>query len=92
MTGSAEFAVLWADTEAGAGAATAKPLITPCLLNSCSIATTLHVPDDDQLLVVYSASPGTLEAESLALPRLVGTQQLTGKPAMEVATSNGTGG
>ncbi|MBA2471223.1 MAG: hypothetical protein H0V41_02895 [Pseudonocardiales bacterium] len=33
-------------------------------------------PDADQVIVVYSASPGTQEAESLALLRVLGIQQL----------------
>lgn len=37
---------------------------------------TLHVPGDDQTLIVYSAAAGTPEAEALALLRVLGTQQL----------------
>jgi transcriptional regulator with XRE-family HTH domain len=37
----------------------------------------LHVPGDDQTLIVYSAGAGTPEAEALALLRVLGTQQLT---------------
>lgn len=36
----------------------------------------LHVPDADQLLVVYSATPGTRDAEALQLLRVIGVQQL----------------
>ena len=38
---------------------------------------TLHVPDTDQMLVVYSAAAGTPEYEQLALLRVLGTQDLT---------------
>ncbi len=38
---------------------------------------TLHVPDTDQSVIVYSAAPGTAEAEALALLRVVGTQDLS---------------
>jgi transcriptional regulator with XRE-family HTH domain len=37
----------------------------------------LHVPEDDQMLIVYSAEPGTRSAEALELLRVVGLQQLT---------------
>ena len=37
---------------------------------------TLHVPDTDQLVVVYSAAPDTPEAGALALLRVVGTQEI----------------
>ena len=36
----------------------------------------LHVPDADQMVVVYSAEPGTPEADALALLRVLGTQDL----------------
>lgn len=36
----------------------------------------LHVADVDQTLIVYSAAPGTPEAEALALLRVVGLQDL----------------
>ena len=35
------------------------------------------MPDVDQNLIVYSAAPGSHEAEALALLRVVGTQDLT---------------
>ena len=37
----------------------------------------LHVPDSDQTVVVYSAEPGTPDADLLALLRVLGTQQMT---------------
>ena len=37
----------------------------------------LHVPGEDQTLIVYSASEGSHEAEALALLRVLGTQRLT---------------
>lgn len=36
----------------------------------------LHVDEDDQTLIVYSAEPGTRSAEALELLRVVGLQQL----------------
>jgi MmyB-like transcription regulator ligand binding domain len=41
---------------------------------------TLHVPDVDQAVVVYSAPPDTPESEALALLRVVGTQQWPSAP------------
>ena len=37
---------------------------------------TLHVPDVDQVVIVYSAAADTPEAEALALLRVVGTQEV----------------
>ena len=37
---------------------------------------TLLVHGDDQVLLVYSAAPGTREAEALALLRVLGLQDL----------------
>ena len=37
---------------------------------------TLHIPDVDQRIIVYSVGPGTREAEALALLRVVGLQDL----------------
>ena len=48
-----------------------------CIRDSTLECDTLHVPDVDQSLIVYSAAPGTREAEALSLLRVVGTQELT---------------
>lgn len=37
----------------------------------------LHVPDSDQTVIVYSAEPGTPDADALALLRVLGTQSMT---------------
>ena len=37
----------------------------------------LHVLDSDQTVIVYSAEPGSQDADSLALLRVLGTQQMT---------------
>ncbi|WP_315096596.1 helix-turn-helix transcriptional regulator [uncultured Cellulomonas sp.] len=44
----------------------------------------LHVPDTDQTVVVYSAEPGTPEADALALLRVLGTQSMS-TPSMSTA-------
>jgi len=53
------------------------PTIGPLTLDCDS----LHVPDSDQAIVVYSAAAGSPEAEALALLRVIGTQQLAPTPA-----------
>ncbi|MDR6864640.1 helix-turn-helix transcriptional regulator [Phycicoccus sp. 3266] len=75
-TGSPEFATLWDDTAAGAWRSHRKTLLHPAVGPLTLECDTLHVPDTDQLLVVYSAAPGTPEAEALALLRVLGTQEL----------------
>lgn len=75
-SGSPEFAALWDDTAAGAWRSHRKTLLHPAVGPLTLECDTLHVPDSDQLLVVYSAAPGTPEADALALLRVLGTQQL----------------
>jgi transcriptional regulator with XRE-family HTH domain len=75
-TGSPEFAALWEDTAAGSWRSHRKTLLHPTVGPLTLECDTLHVPDTDQLLVVYSAAAGTPEADALALLRVVGTQQL----------------
>jgi hypothetical protein len=53
------------------------PSVGPLTLDCDS----LHVPDADQSLVVYSAPPGTPEAGALALLRVVGTQEFSAEAA-----------
>jgi transcriptional regulator with XRE-family HTH domain len=75
--GSAEFRELWADTDAGGWRSHTKTVEHPTLGLLKLECDTLHVPDVDQSLVVYSAAPGSPEAEALELLRVVGTQDLT---------------
>lgn len=79
--GSAEFAALWEDSSAGAWRSHRKTLDHSTLGPITLECDTLHVPDTDQLVVVYSASPGTPEAEALALLRVVGSQDLSPEAA-----------
>jgi transcriptional regulator with XRE-family HTH domain len=74
--GSAEFRELWEQADAGAWRSHTKTLVHPTVGTVTLECDTLHVPDADQLLVVYSAAPGTSAAETLALLRVVGTQAL----------------
>ena len=80
VDGSAEFRELWATTGAGTWRTHRKTLCHPTLGELTLDCDTLHVPDSDQALVVYSAAPGTSEAEALALLRVIGTQEMV-RPA-----------
>ena len=75
--GSSEFRELWADTDAGGWRSHTKTVTHPSLGELKFECDTLHVPDVDQSLIVYSAAPGSHEAEALALLRVVGTQDLS---------------
>jgi hypothetical protein len=77
LAGSAEFRHLWETAEAGAWRSHTKTVLHPALGELVLECDTLHIPDCDQLLIVYSAEPGSAAAESLALLRVVGTQDLT---------------
>ena len=65
------------ETDAGEWRSHTKAVVHPPLGELVLDCDTLHVPDVDQKLIVYSAAPGTAEAEALALLRVVGTQDLT---------------
>ena len=75
--GSQEFRELWADTDAALWRSHAKTVEHPSLGVLKLECDTLHVPDVDQNLIVYSAAPGSPEAQALELLRVVGTQELS---------------
>jgi transcriptional regulator with XRE-family HTH domain len=75
--GSTEFRELWASTDAGGWRSHTKTVAHPSLGELTLECDTLHVPDVDQRLLVYSAAPGSPAAEALALLRVVGTQDLS---------------
>jgi transcriptional regulator with XRE-family HTH domain len=75
--GSAEFRELWVDADAGEWRSHTKTVTHPSLGELVLECDTLHVPDVDQRLIVYSAAPGSPEAEALALLRVVGTQEFS---------------
>jgi transcriptional regulator with XRE-family HTH domain len=83
MRGSAEFRELWDLAEAGAWRSHTKTLHHPALGELTLECDTLHVPDLDQMVVVYSAAPGTHEAAALDLLRVIGTQSLGAQAARE---------
>ena len=67
-------------TDAGGWRSHTKTVTHPTLGELTLECDTLHVPDVDQSLIVYSAAPGSHEAEALALLRVVGTQDLSHGP------------
>ena len=76
LEGSAEFRRLWSEATAGDWSSHTKTVRHPSLGDVRLDCETLHVPDTDQRLVVYSAPPGTAAADALALLRVVGLQRL----------------
>ncbi|MGQ0840844.1 helix-turn-helix transcriptional regulator [Actinokineospora sp.] len=69
---SAEFERLWADRSVDARRGDRKRILHPqvgLLELDCDA---LLVPGDDQVLIVYSAAPGSPEVEALALLRVIG--------------------
>ena len=74
--GSARFARLWEEGPVAERRSSRKTVHHPDLGRLVLDCDALHVADVDQTLVVYSASPGTPEAEALALLRVVGLQDM----------------
>jgi transcriptional regulator with XRE-family HTH domain len=74
--GSTEFAELWETEQAGGWRSLRKTVVHPTLGPLVLDCETLQVPDADQVVIVYSAVPGTAEAEALALLRVLGTQSM----------------
>jgi transcriptional regulator with XRE-family HTH domain len=75
--GSEEFARLWDAGGVSTWRSHRKTVEHPQLGMLTLDCDTLHVPDADQLVIVYSAAPGTPESEALALLRVVGLEDLT---------------
>jgi len=75
--GSPAFRHLWATADAGGWRSHTKSVLHPTLGELVLECDTLHLPDSDQSLLVYSAAPGTHEAEALALLRVVGTEEFS---------------
>jgi transcriptional regulator with XRE-family HTH domain len=76
--GSPLFARLWDEGRVAERRASTKTVHHPQLGPLVLDCDALHLPDVDQRLIVYSAAPGTPEAEALALLRVVGLQDLEG--------------
>ena len=83
---SHRFDRLWEEAPVAERRSSTKTVHHPDLGRLTLDCDALHVPDVDQALVVYSAAPGTAEAESLALLRVIGLQDMedrdtAGEPA-----------
>jgi len=74
--GSRLFVRLWDEGAVAERRASRKTVDHPELGRLTLDCDALHIPDVDQRLIVYSAAPGTSEAEALALLRVVGLQDL----------------
>jgi transcriptional regulator with XRE-family HTH domain len=75
-TGSAEFRELWASHDVSAEHTLVKtfrhPLVGPITVN-CDV---LDLTDQDQRVVIYTATPGTPAEEALRLLSVIGTQRM----------------
>lgn len=73
---SPRFASLWEEGAVAERRSSSKTVDHPQLGRLTLDCDALHLPDLDQRLIVYSAAPGSSEAEALALLRVVGLQDL----------------
>jgi hypothetical protein len=76
LEGSPRFAELWDDGRVAERRSSRKTVHHPQLGRLVLDCDALHLPDVDQRLIVYSAAPGSSDAEALALLRVVGLQTL----------------
>ncbi|WP_407317393.1 helix-turn-helix transcriptional regulator [Isoptericola halotolerans] len=74
--GSEEFARLWESGATGHWRSHRKTIVHPALGPLTLDCDTLVYPDGDQSVVVYSAAPGTAEAEALSFLQVVGPTEL----------------
>ncbi|MCU1503055.1 MAG: putative transcriptional regulator, family [Ilumatobacteraceae bacterium] len=74
---SARFEQLWSEGRSGQWRSHRKTIVHPELGAITLDCDTLHVPDDDQLVIVYSAPAGSPEASALALLRVLGGQRMS---------------
>jgi hypothetical protein len=74
---SPEFAGLWERQDVEVPRSIAKRLRHPAVGWLDLDCQSLHDPDTDQWVVLYTAAPGTPSHEALRLLRIVGTQDLT---------------
>ncbi|MFR9805372.1 helix-turn-helix transcriptional regulator [Pseudonocardia sp. RS010] len=72
--GSERFARLWAERSVRVRHGDRKHIRHPQVGGLTLDCDTLHADADDQMLLVYSAAPGTPEAEALALLRVIGIE------------------
>ena len=75
-SGSAEFERLWHEGGAAPWRSHSKTIDHPSLGPLRLDCDSMHLPDADQTVIVYSAEQGSPEAEALALLRVIGTEQM----------------
>jgi transcriptional regulator with XRE-family HTH domain len=74
--GSELFAALWARHDVEVRRSTTKRIAHPVVGTFEVDCETLHIPERDQRLVLYTAAPGTASHEALRLLKVVGLQDL----------------
>lgn len=77
---SPRFAALWDERPIAHRHADVKTYAVPGIGRLTLDCERLDVPDDDQMLIVYSAAPGSPDAEKLDLLRVVGLQDMSSRP------------
>ncbi|MFI6868203.1 hypothetical protein [Nocardia sp. NPDC050406] len=77
LSGSARFDELWQASRSGQIRSDTKVIRHPELGRLTLDCDALQVPDSDQIVIVYSAAPGTAEATALELLRVTGSQQFS---------------
>ncbi|MFI7226862.1 helix-turn-helix transcriptional regulator [Nonomuraea angiospora] len=76
LAGSAEFAELWAGHDVTVRRSARKRINHPAVGWLELDCETLHVPEGDQWIVLYTAAPGSPSYEALRLLKVIGTQNL----------------
>jgi len=71
------FCRMWEEAPSSTWRSHAKTVHHPQLGPITLDCDTMHLPDADQAVIVYSAEPGSHEAEMLALLKVIGTQQVS---------------
>ena len=79
-SGSPEFELLWHEGGAAPWRSHTKTVDHPSLGPLRLDCDSLHLPDADQTVIVYSAEHGSPEADALALLRVIGTEQMSYAP------------
>jgi transcriptional regulator with XRE-family HTH domain len=74
---SPRFAELWREGATGPWRMVRKTIEHPAIGLITLDCESLHLPDGDQTMIVYSAEAGSPDAEALALLRVIGTQQMS---------------
>jgi hypothetical protein len=80
-TASTEFAGLWAQQDVTVRRSARKRVRHPAVGWLDLDCESLHDPDRDQWIILYTAAPGTPSHDALRLLKVLGTQALTTEPA-----------